>query len=93
MYVDDIVGVGLAADIEEDLSATKTICVNLLGPTAVTDDKTEVGRRVDVIGYTIDLDSQRVAVAKKNYLTALHYFFSIDSSVAITLKTAQRIAS
>ena len=33
---------------------------NLLGPTAVDDGKTETGRLLDVIGYVIDLNTQRV---------------------------------
>lgn len=95
MYVDDIIGVGLAKDIEEDLAITRAICTNLLGPTAVADDKTEVGRRLDVIGYTIDLDTQRVVIARKNHLTAVHGFYSVatDTTTLITLKTAQRLAS
>ena len=61
----------------------------------VANDKTEVGRRVDVIGYAIDLDSQRVLIARKNHLTAVHGFFSVptDTESLITLKTAQRVAS
>ena len=95
MYVDDIIGVGLARDIESDLVITRNVCTSLLGPTAVADDKTEVGRRVDVIGYTIDLDLQRVLIARKNHLTAVHGFFSAptDTETLITLKTAQRVAS
>ena len=95
MYVDDIIGVGLARDIENDLLITRNVCTSLLGPTAVADDKTEVGRRVDVIGYTIDLTLQRVLIARKNHLTAVHGFFSVptDTETLITLKTAQRIAS
>ena len=95
MYVDDIIGVGLIGDIEADLVITRSVCVSLLGPTAVADDKTEVGRRLDVIGYTIDLDSQRVSIARKNHLTALHGFFSVssDASSTMTLRTAQKLAS
>lgn len=95
MYVDDIIGVGLTKDIEKDLLTTRTVCTSLLGPNAVADDKTEVGRRVDVIGYTIDLDAQRVLIARKNHLTAVHGFFAVptDTNTLISLKTAQRIAS
>ena len=66
---------------------------NLLGSGAVAHDKTEVGRRLDVIGYTIDLDTERVLIAKKNYLTALHGFVSTDLQQRINLRTAQRLAS
>ena len=93
MYVDDVVGVCFAEDIDDDLRRTREICTDLLGSCAVADDKTEVGRRLDVIGYTIDLDTQRVLIARKNYLTALHGFATTDVGLRINLRTAQRLAS
>ena len=93
MYVDDIIGVCLVDDLETDLAATREICVSLLGPGAVADDKTEHGVRLDVIGYTIDLAEERVLISRKNFLTALHGFISTDVTQRINLKTAQRLAS
>lgn len=95
MYVDDIIGVGLEEDISADLAAARQVCTDLLGPTAVADDKTEYGRRIDVIGYTIDLDTQRIMIARKNHLTALHGFCSVDTSATalVNLRCSQRIAS
>jgi hypothetical protein len=55
MYIDDIIGVCFADTLELDLAITRAICTNLLGPGAVTDDKTEHGVRLDVIRYTLDL--------------------------------------
>ena len=54
MYVDDIIGVGFAKYIEADLVKTRHICTDLLGSTAVADEKTEVGVRMDVIDYRPD---------------------------------------
>ena len=93
MYVDDILGVGFSNDIADDLAMTRKICTDLLGSGAVADDKTESGRRLDVIGYVIDLDSARVLVSKKNFLTALHGFLITDVTERINLRTAQRLAS
>jgi hypothetical protein len=42
MYVDDIIGICLAEDLDADLAKTRAICTNLLGCGAVADDKTEV---------------------------------------------------
>ena len=53
MNVDDVVGVCFAEDVEGNLRRTREICTDLLGSCAVADDKTEVGRRLDVIGYTM----------------------------------------
>lgn len=93
MYVDDIIGVGMAEFIAEDLQQAKDTCNGLLGPTAIAEDKTETGRRVEVIGYTIDLNACRVLIANKNFLKALHGFASLDTDKAVNLQTAQRIAS
>ena len=95
MYVDDVIGVGLKKEIDADIVAAKKICTNLLGPKAVAEEKIEKDRRIDAIGYTIDLNTQRILIAQKKYLTALHGFCSIDVSAGalINLKSAQRIAS
>jgi hypothetical protein len=93
MYVDDIMGVGFIEDIEEDLAVARRICVDLLGSTAVADDKTEHGICLDVIGYTINLPEKRVLIAKKKFLKALHGYISTDVTKRVNLKTAQRLAS
>ena len=93
MYVDDIVGIGFAKDIPADLALTRSICTRLLGSGAVADDKTEVNRRLDVIGYIIDLDTRRVLISNKNFLTALNGFLNVDTTARINLRTAQRLAS
>ena len=93
MYVDDIIGVGLADDIEEDLRLTREVCTSLLGPTAVADDKTEHGRRPDVIGYVVNLDDKRVSIARKNYLSAFHGFINVNVDGLMTLRFAQKLAS
>ena len=93
MYVDDIIGIGFKMDIAADLALTRSICTTLLGSNAVADDKTEVSRRLDVIGYIIDLDTGRVLISKKNFLAALNGFLNVDTSVRVNLRTAQRLAS
>ena len=93
MYVDDIIGVCFAEDVAQDLVKTRNICTSLLGSGAVADDKTETGIRLDIIGYTIDLGTKRVSIAKKNFLTALHGFVGTDVTKRLNLRTAQRLAS
>ena len=93
MYVDDIIGIGFKMDIAADLALTRSICTTLLGSNAVADDKTEVSRRLDVIGYIIDLDTGRVLISKKNFLAALNGFLNVDTSARVNLRTAQRLAS
>jgi hypothetical protein len=93
MYVDDILGVCFAKDLESDLALTKGICTDLMGPGSIADDKTEHGVRLDMIGYTIDLETHRVLISLKNFLAALHGFVSIDVTKRIKLPVAQRLAS
>lgn len=93
MYVDDIIGVCFEKDLRSDLVEARRICTDLLGSSAVADDKTEFGTRLDIIGYTMCLDTERVLIARKNFLTALHGFISTDVHKRINLRTAQRLAS
>jgi hypothetical protein len=71
MYVDDILGVTLKKWLEYDKECTYSICTNLLGPTAIAKHKWECGRRIDMIGWTVDLDISIVSIARKNFLKTL----------------------
>ena len=74
IYV-DLMGVYWKKDLQSELSKARLMCTSLLGPTAVSYTKTQSGRRLDIIGYLIDLDKGLVSIAKKNFLKALHGFF------------------
>ena len=93
MYVDDVIGVCFAADLEADLVKARHVCTDILGSGAVADDKTEEGTRLDIIGYTMCLETERVLISRKNFLTALHRFVSTDVGGRINLRQAQRLAS
>ena len=93
MYVDDIIGVCFAKDLQSDLDTTRRVCTDLLGPTAVAEDKTESGTRVEIIGYLIDLTTRRVSISRKNFLNTVYGFLLVDLDAPMTLKTAQRLAS
>lgn len=93
MYVDDIFGVCLLADLQRELALTRALCVDLLGPNAVADKKTEYGRRLEIIGYTIDLDSGLVTIARKNFLKAFYVFFEADLEGRFSLRELQRFQS
>ena len=84
MYVDDIISVCFAKDI---------VCTRLLGPAAAADDKTETGPEFTFSGYTVDLTTQRVTIAKNNFLNTIYGFLEVDLTAAISLKEAQRFAS
>ena len=58
MYVDDIRGVCWDVSLFNDLAIARCICNGLLGPNAIAEDKTETGRRLDMLGYVVDLDTR-----------------------------------
>ena len=97
MYVDDIVGVSERSELQHDLDPERGVCTKLLGDHAVQDDKTvfttrEV-RRLDVIGYIIDLEKQVVTISRRNLLKNMYLFFSIDTDQAVTVATMETIAA
>ena len=93
IYVDDLMGVCWKKDLQSELSIARLICTSLLGPTAVSDTKTQSGRRLDIIGYLIDLDKGLVSIARKNFLKALYGFFSVNIEGTVPLKVMQKLQS
>ena len=84
MYVDDIFGICLRAHLERDLAKSREFCIALLGPNTIGPN---------IIGYTIDLDSSIVSIARKNFLKAFYVFFEIDLESTFSLKELQRFQS
>ena len=93
MYVDDIIGICFVEDVAADVERVTQICNDLLGPNAIALDKTEEGTRLEIIGYVVDLESMRVSIARKNFLSAIHGFLSVDLYGSTKLKTMQKLAS
>jgi hypothetical protein len=93
MYVDDITGCCGLNELTDELATVKGVCEGLLGLGAIEPSKTESGRRLQVIGYIIDLDTQLVTIAEKNVLRAIYGFLSIRLDEPVMVKTMQRLAS
>ena len=93
MYVDDLMGCCLLADLAHDLEVARSVCNGLLGIGAVEERKTLSGRSLDFIGWVFDLDTQSVSVARHNYLKTLNGFMSVDVRAAVSVKAVQRMAS
>ena len=74
MYVDDIVGVCFVQDLDSEVQCAKDVCISLLGPNAIAEDKTETGTRLDVLGYVIDIEQRLVSISRKNFLNAVYGF-------------------
>lgn len=93
MYVDDIIGVCMASDLNSEVQWAKSVCIDLLGPKAIAEDKTETGTRLDVLGYVIDLQLELVSISRKNFLNAVYGFFTTDLGQKLKLSTAEKLAS
>jgi len=86
VYVDDIIGVTHKNNLEHDKSICNKTCEGLLGSKAVAKHKWESGRRLDVIGWTIDLDKMRVTIARRNFLKTLYGFFAVNENEKVTVR-------
>jgi hypothetical protein len=93
MYVDDLIGVCLRKDWPSDHDTSHRLITGLFGEGAVAEHKTEHGRRIEAIGYTIDLDTQRVTISRKNFLKTLYGYFAVDLSQPLPRRTIEKLAS
>ena len=65
----------------------------LLGSESVAAEKDKSGRRLDMIGWLIDLDAQLVTISEKNFNKTLHAFFSFNIVEPVILHQVQVMAS
>jgi hypothetical protein len=93
MYVDDILGCCLASDVASNIQSATAAITALLGPDSVEITKTEVGRRMDWIGWVLDLDVRLVAPARHNFLKAFHGIFSLDENLPQPYSRVEALAS
>jgi hypothetical protein len=93
MYVDDLIGVCRRCHRDREISVARELCTKLLGDEAVADEKTDAGRRMDVLGYCFDLDLRRVTIAHKNFIKTLYGYFTTNVDAKIPVKVIERLAS
>jgi hypothetical protein len=93
MYVDDILGCCLLADAPYNIQQATTLITDLMGPGSVEVSKTEVGRRMNWIGWALNLDSCLVAPAQHNFLKTLHGLFSFDETLPQPYSRVEALAS
>ena len=93
MYVDDLFGVTLENHLITDRCKAKSLCTNLLGSKAINDSKDEDGRRLEIIGWTIDLNNRVVTISRKNFLKTVYAFFDVDVNSPVPFCCIERLAS
>lgn len=79
--------------MEADIQAARLVCTKLLGPDAVQDEKTEIGRHLYCIGYSMDLDSVRATISKKNILKSVYGFVLVHLDLLMPVAYMQKLAS
>jgi hypothetical protein len=93
MYVDDILAVSPTATTAVDMARVDTAITGLLGPNAIARTKDEVGRRLDFIGWQVDLDAQSVTLSERNLYKTIFAFFSFDVRGKVSRKQVETMAS
>ena len=93
VYVDDIGGICEKGAVGQQRSVVRAVAEGLLGPKALAMNKWETGRRVDYIGWEIDLDNRRVTLKRRNFLKVLHGFFAVDLDKPWSGRIVERLAS
>ena len=76
--MDDTLGCCPTQDLTDKMKHVDRIACKLLGPGAMETTKMRNGRRLDMLGYTLDLDTQCASIARENVLRCIYGFFLID---------------
>ncbi len=92
-YVDDIMGICLKQDLEHNIAVIRDVCTGLLGPDAIAEDKWAWGRRLDLIGWDIDLEHWHVSISRKNCTKLIYGFFAMDITLEIMIDLLKRLAA
>jgi hypothetical protein len=93
VYVDDLCGCSGLEDSVDDQDIAEKICLGLMGKGSLASDKHYQGRRLDMLGWSFDLDLRTVSVSETNHLKTVFSMFSIDHDKKYNLKTWQAVAS
>ena len=97
MYVDDLFGVSVKEDMEEDHRIARRFISGLLGTGSVNEEKLKIEENgeIEVIGYNINrtTESGRVGISKRNVRKAFFAVYAIRDGKQVTCREIQRIAS
>ena len=77
MYVYDLMGICLRSQVDSEINIITNICFTLFNSECIESSKTLIGRRLDFIGYTVDLDQRLISVSERNYLKCIMVFVQL----------------
>lgn len=92
IYVDDYMGVTTIDSVAHDRRVARSLAQDLLGPDSVA-DKDEEGRRLEMLGWVLDLNLWSVSISRENVLKAIYGFTNTSLDSPVPLKQLQKIAS
>ena len=90
---DDIMGACAECELEHDMALARTCIEGAFGNLSVADTKTEVGRKLDFIGWSIDLDLLVLGIARHNILKTFYGFCLAREQPYLSVRELQRLAS
>jgi hypothetical protein len=93
MYVDDDLGVSPTHALRDDMDTAHRIMTDLLGPNAVASNKDECGRRLEWLGWDVDLDARTITVSARNLAKVMHCFFSFRMETRLPAEHVLRLAT
>ena len=93
VYVDDLCGCSALDVSENDQTLSSNVCTGLLGDNALAEDKHEVGRRLDMIGWSFDLNLKTVSVSYNNHLKTVYCVFQFQRDGKYHLSAWQTVAA
>jgi len=93
MCCDDVMGACAASERVHDMDWTRLVIERLLGSAAVADDKSFFGRRLDFIGWSVDLDKMSLGIARHNFLKTVHGFLSAREQIHLSVRGLMKLAS
>ena len=100
MYCDDQIGVSSRDDWLQDRSIAVEQLTKLFGKGAYANEKSDsteaegkLEREIVLLGWTINLTTNRVMVSRRNQLRAMRAFFVVDLDLPLSIKNRERLCS
>ena len=85
VYVDDMIGATDTPRVDAQQREAESVITALYGEGSVAVKKSERGRALDIIGWSVDCVTQRVSMSEKNARKALAVFFGVDLEEPVSI--------
>jgi hypothetical protein len=86
-------GVSPSGAVDEDMRKAVATYQELLGPESHAEDKDERGRQLDMLGWSIDLESRTITLSERNRLKTLYGLLQVDVDQPVRVSDVERLAS